>query len=359
MVTHFDYLFVDFMVEDNHRTYCNELISALNRGHSSLVIEKEEYINYTSSDQHRVITINTKEIVGNYPFKARYNSYYNYKNTLDKINGYSFDKIIVLGYDPVMFFFMYKKLISLGKVYIVEHHQLDEVNQSNWKDKLWNLYKDKVDHIVLDESIVVPVSENYNIPKDKIHVFPWPYTLDSLCLKNNVDKVMVLGISNSNDAKQLAELVDYERETGVLEQNNIELIIRKKEGLNIAGINSIREIGGYLSDDEFYQLYKECDIVLMPFPLNFEFRCSGTLIDALSAGKKVISSEILESKAYEKLFPEICKTYKDIKMLCDKVKELKETDLEGAIKRFFEYQESGKNNGIKSIEEMYCNGENL
>lgn len=352
MGTHFDYLFVDFMVQDNHKTYCNALINSLNQGHSSLVIEKEGYINYKSTDKHRVITIQTKEVAGNYPFKARYNNYYNYKNTLDEINGYTFDKIIVLGYDPVMFFFMYRKLMSFGKVYIVEHHQLDEVNQSNWKNKIWRAYKDIVNHIILDDSIVEPVSENYNISKEKIHVFPWPYIPGNYSLKTTRDKVKVLGISNSNDAEQLSELVAYERKTGILEQNNIELIIRKKEGINTTGLKSIIEIDGYLSNDEYDQLYKECDIVLMPFPLNFEFRCSGTLIDALSAGKKVISSEILESKAYEKLFPEICRTYNDVRMLCDKVKELKDTNLEGAVKRFFEYQESSKFNGIKSIEEM-------
>lgn len=350
MGKHFDYLFVDFMVQDNHKIYCNALINALNHGHSSVVVEKEGYINYKSSEEHRIITIKTKEVAGNYPFKARYNTLYNFKNTLEVIKDYSFGKIVVLGYDPVMFYFMYKKLLLLGKVYIVEHHQLDEVNQSNWKIRMWNSYKNEVNHILLDESIVVPVSENYDISKEKIHVFPWPYISDNYSQKRNKDKVKVLGISNSNDVKQLSDLVDYERKTGILEQNNIELIIRKMEGINTTGLKSIIEIEGYLSNDEYNHLYKECDIVLMPFPLNFEFRCSGTLIDALSAGKRVISSEILESKVYENLFPEICKTYKNVKMICDKVNELKETDLEGAIKRFFEYQESSKFNGIKSIE---------
>ena len=88
----------------------------------------------------------------------------------------------------------------------------------------------------------------------------------------------------------------------------------------------------------------------MPFPLHYKFRCSGTLIDALAAGNKIISSEILESQFYEQLFPEICKTYGDVNTLGRKILELKELDSGNAKKRFVEYQDRKRSIGISSIE---------
>ena len=217
--------------------------------------------------------------------------------------------------------------------------------------KIWNTYKHKVNHIVLDEAIVELMVDTFDIAKSKIHVFPHPCIFVPNYLKVNVTKTKILCISNSNDAKQVFDLIEYEKNTGVFEKNNIEFIVRKKDGIGNLKINSIKVIDGYLSDDEYNKLNAECDIVFMPFPLDYKFRCSGTLIDALAAGKKVISSEVLEAKAYEQLFPEMCKTYSDVKNICDIINDFQANNLDEVKRRFFEYQKETKLKGIRSIGE--------
>lgn len=351
MLKHFDFLFVDFMVEDAHKVYCNALISALSEKYSTFVIEKKSYINGNSDNNHRIIDINTKEIVGNYPFKARFNTYYNFKNTLKELSNYTFDKIIVLGYDPVMFLLMYKKICSLGKVFLVEHHQLDEVDTSKWKNEIWNRYKNLVNHIVLDESIAVEMSKRFNINRKRIFIFPHPCIFNDKknVKKNESGKIKVLAISNSNDVRQVNELIESERKFKYFEKSSIEIILREKEGINIDGLTAFKCIKGFLTDEEYMRLNENSDIVWMPFPLDYKYRCSGTLIDAIAAGKKVISSEVLESLAYEKKFPELCKTYSNVNTIYKLINELKMKDSVTSMKSFIDYQNTIRLNGIESI----------
>lgn len=324
----FDFLFVDFMVEDSHRVYCNAIMKAINERSSSVVIEKMDYIDYQEDEQHKVHEIETREIVGNYPIKARVNTVYNYLKTLNIAKKYEFKKIVVLGYDPVMFSFMYKTLIGMGELFIVEHHQLDEVSVSKWKRRLWDSYKLKVNHILLDKSIVEITSNDFSIPSDKIYVFPHPCMFERILIEKkneNTGEIKVLCISQSNDANQMKELVEYERKTRFFEKNNIKLVIRYNESLLVDGLTGFVVIKGFLPEPDYKRLNEECDIVLMLFPLEYRYRCSGTLIDALAAGKKVISSAVPESIFYARTYPALCRTYNKVedigKIILDIIKD--------------------------------------
>lgn len=332
----YDILFVDFMVEDTHRYYCNRIIKEVNKYSSTFVVEKNEYMDYAEDDNHKIVYIKTKETVNNYPIVARVNVLYNFFNTLKVIRGYEFKKIIVLGYDPVMFSFIFPILYKKGDIFLVQHHQLDEVDKSKIKQKLWSIYKDEVNHILLDEAIIDGVSQQFMIKKNKLFFFPIPLIENAKLLKETENnKIKVLCISGSNDKKQLKDFVRYYGE--VLKENNIELII-KKDFINLESENdAIVMVNNYLSDDEYNKIYREIDIVLMLFPKDYKYRCSGTIIDAFSYNKKVISSPILEAVSYKKKFPDICTTYNSLDEIIDLILEMNELPKDGFDKFKSEY----------------------
>ncbi|MCQ5146253.1 hypothetical protein [Enterocloster bolteae] len=348
----YDFLFVDFMVEDTHMVYTNYLIKVVNERCTSVVIEKSNSINYSGDENHRVYYIKTKEIVGNYPFKARINTVYNFINSLRVAKNYNFRKVIVLGYDPVMFLFMHKKLRKIGQVYLIEHHQLDEVIDSKIKMKIWNIYKNSVHHILLDSSIKNATSRYFNLDKKLIHIFPHPvksiYIEKAQKSKNNL-MIKVLCISNSNDKIQICRLIEEEKNTKFFELNSIKIIIRKSEEVNIIGVNSFSFVEKYLTEGEYDNIFRECDVVLMPYPLSFCYRCSGMLIDAIAAGKRVISSKIPEAIAYEKEYPSLCRTYADICEVGQIIVEIMKLNNKYELTRFLEKQKKLRLDGIKEI----------
>lgn len=319
---HYDVLFVDFMVEDPHKLYCDALVKCINKYASTVFIGKKDYVSYQPDDNHKIFPIKTKEIIGNYPIKARINVIYNYYKSKKVFDEYSFDKVVVLGYDPVMFSFMYSSLLELGEVFLVEHHQLDEVIHSKWKIILFNLYKKKVKHILLDESIVESTMNGFDLDKNDIFVFPAPMINNTLIKEKKFgsQNINVLCISRSNDTNQVMELIEFETKTHKLSQNQICVTLRDGEYKSTEHKSCFVSISGYLSDEEFNRLYSDTDFVLMPFPKDFEYRCSGTLVDALSMGKRVICSRMPETIYYEQKYPTLCYTYDTISCLPDIIK---------------------------------------
>lgn len=65
-------------------------------------------------------------------------------------------------------------------------------------------------------------------------------------------------------------------------------------------------LNGYLSDNEYNRYINGAKYIFIPFPKNFCYRESGTLMDALSNGKKVIASNVKLVNEYSKLYPSIC-----------------------------------------------------
>ena len=345
----YDFLFLDFMVQNSHKVYCNALISAINEVATSVVVEKKDYI-YDKDESHSVFTIKTKEIDGNYPVIARYNTVYNFFQAIKAVEEYCFDKVVVLGYEPVMFYFMIDKLKKIGKVYLVQHHQLDEVSCSRIKRAIWDTYKNDVNHILLDDSIKYVAADCLSIDKKKIHTFPHPYMYVKEKKQNSDDDLIrVLSISQSNDVIQMKKLVEYEQETGFLRKNNIQIIIRHNDKVDTSNLKAFYEINGFLSIDEYIRLNNMADIVFMPFPLNYKIRCSGTLIDALSARKKVISSNIIESAAYAKMFPSICKIYDNVSQVGHQILALNMEKNKNDYNKFIKYQDEMKVIGVHEI----------
>lgn len=347
---HYDFLFVDYMVEDQHKAYCNALINSINECCSSVAIVKDGYLNYQQDDKHAIFYINTKEVVGNYPIKARINTQYNFKESKKIIDNYLFDKVIVLGYDPVMFSIEYSYLFKQGTVYLVEHHQLDEIVNNPTKTRLWKKYGTKVNHILLDESIIYEAHNKLNIDCNKMMVFPHPL-LQKKEKTNalNQDKTIILCISNSNEISQIKAIADLERAHHVFEHNNYEIVIRDEFNVNTEGTNCFKKIHGFLDKKNYDALYNNSDIILMAFPTSYNMRCSGSLIDAMALGKKVISSNIAESRQYANMFNGICRTYDNIKEIPNIIRDLRNSGEIDQFEDFHKYQISLKEKGIKKI----------
>lgn len=336
----YDILFIDLMVEDTHRFFCNEIISALNRYSTSVVIEKPNYIDYESTEKHTVYYISMGETVNNYPVKARVNTLKNYIKSLSIVKHCSFNKVIVLGYDPVTFSFMYGFLKKYGDIYLVEHHQLDEVSNSHLKRKIWGIYKNKVNHIILNKKIAEMAVYDFSLNKENVYLFPLRGAarsgVDKTAIKK-IQNVRILSISNSNEIRQLNLLLEWERKTKYFFRHNMKLIIRNSPELKVEDLKCVELIDGYLSNKEYEELYISCDMVLMLFPKSYKYRCSGTLVDALSYGKKVISSNISEAKFYEEEYPSLCKTFNNIEDIGDIAVELMSIQSTDDFDRFVTY----------------------
>ena len=310
----YEVLAVDFMVEDGHRYYCNCLVNSLNKEASTLVVCKEDYYDFEEDENHKKIVVKTKPIPGRNVFESRYNILYNMYNNIKMVKKYRFEKVLVLGYEGLTFFLFRTILKKYGDIYVIQHHQLDELRNSGLKTKVFNLYKNKVKHIVLEPCIRENVVKEYSIPKDNIFVFPVPLLNKTNELKSEKtygsDSRIVLAISNSNDENFVDEICEYEKKHRYFSDNNYKLIIRTRRERD--SIESIRYITSFISTEEYNSLYENAYIVLMPFPTTYVNRSSGTIIDAISMRKRVLCSRILLTEDYALNYPNICKLYDSV-----------------------------------------------
>jgi hypothetical protein len=95
--------------------------------------------------------------------------------------------------------------------------------------------------------------------------------------------------------------------------NGCKLIIKSKLYKHTS--DGLHVFNGFLKNAEYQQLYKDCTCVISLLDDSYKYRISGTLIDALSANKPLISLNSICAKYYQTYFGSSIMIYDNFKEL--------------------------------------------
>jgi hypothetical protein len=218
-----------------------------------------------------------------------------------------------------IFFSSYETIASLfiglffnaKKAFLLSHNNIDETT-NRVKRFIYNLYARKVNHIVFEEFIKNYLIETFKISSKKIHVLPHPTYENNINIDSTTKtyRYKCVGISNSNNDVIVKKIIDIETEKNVFKKSNCKIILKSK--IYEFDNGYLKVFKGFISSNEYSEYMSNAKFIYMPFPDTFNYRVSGTLIDAISQNKSVISHNIGLIKHYEKKYPNICITINNV-----------------------------------------------
>jgi hypothetical protein len=214
-----------------------------------------------------------------------------------------YDCVIVSSFETVIFS-IGRFLYSVKKRIILIHHfNIDELT-NKIKAMLFRTYMNRFEHIVFEDFIKKKLVDDFGINSDRIHLLP-----HHMSMVKTSDKIIYkydcVGLSNSNDEKIIFKIVEEEKDKSIFKDSGCKVILKSK---NIEYDNGfLKVVKGFIQNDQFEDYLRSSRSIYMPFPEDFKYRMSGTLIDALSNQKVVYGSNIMIMEYFASKYPQICK----------------------------------------------------
>lgn len=283
--------------------------------------------------------------------KSRFIIYLFYIFNLYKIaqlcNHNKYDIIFISSFDTVSFLFGFLFFNNKKNIYLFHHNNIDGLN-NKIKRLFFNKYSRYVKHIVFEDFIKQRLIELSNISADIVYVIPHPITK---IFDNNEHKdgFGCIAISNSNNELLLQDIIEAQKKNRFLEQINMKMLIKTKYIQYDDGY--LKTISGFISVSEYDSYFAQCKIFYMPFPSTFQYRISGTLIDALSNGKLVIGTDIPILRQYSLRYPEICIIASSVEEFVSLLANLKYVQNNNDTNKFL--SNHSKNNIILSFKKIF------
>lgn len=206
--------------------------------------------------------------------------------------------VVLIGYE-IISFAVCSFLFPKG-MFVIHHMQVDELNSST-KRFFFSFFKNRIKHVVMTDYIKDYLVTNLSIPNNLIKVVPHPlydFYFDSISTNSNIR--IFISLNYSTDESYVGKIIELESQNNYFSRNGCKLIIKSKlykyssEGLYV--------FNDFLESDEYYKLYKNCTCVISLLNNSFEYRMSGTLIDALSANKPIMSLRSVCADHYRTYF---------------------------------------------------------
>lgn len=238
----------------------------------------------------------------------------------------------------------------LGQIYIIHHNNIDSLLKSKMKSVLFSLYAKTVHHVIYENFIGNSLMKHYQIPKKNIHILPHPMSSVIVSEKARYDYV---GISTSNDEEWVKAMIEEEEKTGILKRKGVSVVLRSSELQYDDG--ALKVFSGWLSREEYYDYATGGKCMILPFPMDFCYRMSGSLCDALSNNIRVVGSRIPLFCKYEKRYPHICRTGIEMENLIRLKEEWLDNDSALAEKEFEKFERAHSEAAIQDcLAEMFA-----
>ncbi len=217
------------------------------------------------------------------------------------------DYIIVSSFETIMFALGRYLFNKKDRIILFHHFNTDELS-SRVKAFFFRTYMNKVTHIVFSEFIRDHLINKFGV--NPRHVFVLPHHMNKISItKGNAKEYQCVGLSSSNDENIIESIIRKEEKENLLKQMKIKVVLKSKEFEYDNGY--LKVVKGYLEKEVYSDFIDNAQSIYMPFPNRFQFRMSGTLIDALTNNKIVYGSDIPVMRQYSIKYPSICKVVND------------------------------------------------
>lgn len=273
-------------------------------------------------------------------------SLYNLKLAAKYQKKFHFDYLLFASYETIGMCFA-KAFFhdDLSKIFILENDNVDRINKRRFKRKCYDKYKNKVHHITLSPFISEALIKKFGVRENL--VFSIPHPLNNMSKEDNIPETQTefdcVGISNSNSEELIEQCINAEMQTNFFKDNGLHCVLRSKK--QTFDDKYLQVIKGYLEDKDYYHYINSAKSILILFPSTFQYRMSGSMIDAFSNRKIILGTKIPAIEYYSKSYSEICLCFDDFEDFKRKLLFLKRIDSEKADQEFdtFINEHSGKN----------------
>ncbi len=241
------------------------------------------------------------------------------------------DYIFVASFDTIAFKFGRFLFGKTENMYLLHTINIDELS-NNIKKKIFNMYKNKVKHIVFEQYMKEHLIANIGIDPGRVFVIPHPLN-DNTQTKTKEIEYKCVGLSNSNNEEFIANIIKHEQKEQIFKKNSKRVVLKSKEKEFDNGY--LKVIKGFLDKNIYDEYINNAECILIPFPENFTYRMSGTLIDAFSNNKIVLGNNIPIINEYARRYPNICKIFENEAEMINKICFMKsEENLENKFNEF-------------------------
>ncbi len=196
--------------------------------------------------------------------------------------------------------------------FIIQNSNPDAISFSKYRRIAFDLIKDKVYSVTLGGFVKDFLVSSFHVDPSRVLVLPHPmYVTD----KNSILDIDCVGISNSNDETIIERIIENEKKYGLIKQNNLKVLLKSKK--HIFDNGNLTIITGFIDSSIYDDYISRAKCIFLPFSSSFQYRISGTLIDALSNNKCIIGTDIPVISQSSKCYPGVIRLYNESTFISD------------------------------------------
>lgn len=299
-------LFLDFIYPQGHQRVSKNIIKCLSELSEVCVLTQVDYYRDFEAELSGMDIVEQPELeMKKGRLQSRLFALKNMMQSAKFIKTKEWDYLFVASFETISFMLGKSLFKELNKMFLVHHNNTDEL-KNKVKLNFFKGYMNKVNHIVL-ESFIKDYLVDVGVENNKIHVLPHPLNTNE---KVSNEKYFCVGLSNSNDEQLIEQIIKNERESDVFLKLKRKVILKSK--VNEFDNGFLKVVKGYIGKDVYDDYITNCKYIFMPFPRDYCYRMSGTLIDSLSNSKIVLGSDIPLLKHYNAIYPSICRIVRGV-----------------------------------------------
>lgn len=304
-------------LQKGHKSLNNQLVAILSQKYKLLIPNPHDYYEVDSPNitYFKVPEFNRE---GRGKYLTRIICFMNFLLIRLSIMCRKYDHILVMAYHTPHFKYQYKMMPN-KPITIFEQFNIDRLADKAERE-IYFTFCNKVGHMVY-APYLKDYLESIGVDANNIFVIAHPVSMDvnanyKNCDVSRIKRILCPGLSN--DKRLLNEIVEYENKTHVLENNNVVLTLRCEIGDALLP-KSINIMKGYLSVQDYDNLYKESSGVLVAYPSNYAYRFSGVILNALCIHKVVFGNDIKIVQYFSANYPNNCRLYKTVEELFSQI----------------------------------------
>lgn len=247
-----------------------------------------------------------------------------------ELHKHRYDLMVVLAFDILAY--------SVGRlgfgnmpVALFHHKNIDELT-NKVKRIGFKSFQNEVHHFVFEDFFKEYLLNEIGIKNENCHVVPHPVEPSVQTDDITVKAYDCVGLCNSNSESFIDHTMHL---NGQFRKGGYHILLRSKQK-KISSSN-IEVITGFLETKTYYGYIERAKSVLVPIPNTYVYRLSGSIYDALSRRKIVMTTSNYYGKDYQRRYPGICVFVKDEKDVLKKLKELcTRTETQSSFDKFIE-----------------------
>lgn len=326
----------DFLTPRNHINLYTNLLNIFSNICDTRILTQEDYF-LNSEIKKKVTEIieipsikTTQTMLGR---KLR-SLYFMLKMKKD-FNEHAYDVKVVFTFDTVAFS-IGKLFLNTNNTFLIHHKNIDEL-RSLVKRFLFGTYMNKVNHIVFEDSFKSYLVNEIGVNEDLVFVIPHPVSTINTEINAWIEHIYdCVGLSNSNDESFILNIIEAEKSTNFIKNNELKVVLRSKHHSFNNGY--LKVINGYLDKQEYDAYIDKANLIFVPLPEQYCYRVSGAVFDAFSNFKRVVSNESPIIVEYNKKYPKLCINVRDVDsfnnaLLHNKKIEIEKSDFESFINK--------------------------